>query len=112
MSHSIAPLPQHDHGDTDSFTVRAISWVLLLGLAFWPRLWFLGFWLFGPVIRDAYDGWFVPLLGLLLLPWLALSYACMWTFGADGVHGWEWAVVALGLLVDLVFWVGGRRSLQ
>ncbi len=112
MSHTFPPLPQHDHGSADDGLRRAISWVVLLGLAFWPRLWFLGFWIFGTPVRDAYNGWFVPLLGLLLLPWAALSYACMWTFGSDGVNGWEWIVVGLGLLIDAAFWVGGRRSLR
>jgi hypothetical protein len=36
----------------------------------------------------------------------------MWSLGSDGVHGVEVAVVAVSFLLDLVVWIGGRRSFQ
>jgi hypothetical protein len=35
----------------------------------------------------------------------------MWSIGSDGVLGWEWSLVAGALLLDILFWVAGRRSL-
>jgi hypothetical protein len=36
----------------------------------------------------------------------------MWSIDSDGVHGWEWGVVAFSFLLDLIVWAGGRRSLR
>ena len=66
-----------------------------------PRLAFLYAWLFTPRVTDAFAGGFwIPLLGFLLLPWTALAYVLAWS-PALGVTGIGWAVVVLGLLLDL-----------
>ena len=54
----------------------------------------------------------MPALGFLLLPWTTLLYAWMWAISSDGVNGWEWTFVAIAFLIDLWFWVAGRRSLK
>ena len=33
----------------------------------------------------------------------------MWGAGTNGVHGFEWFIVALGFLFDLGSWTEGRR---
>jgi hypothetical protein len=111
MSHSFTPLPQHQ-SERGVGTGRVVLWVVLIGVAFWPRLWIIGFWIFGRQIGDAFSGWVVPALGFLFLPWTTLLYAWMWSISSDGVNGREWIVVAIGLISDLVFWVAGRRSLH
>jgi hypothetical protein len=110
MSQSFTPLPQSKSRDTGSS--HFVVWAVLLGVAFWPRLWIIGFWIFGRQLGDAFSSWIVPALGFLVLPWTTLIYAFMWSIDSDGVHGWEWSLVAFALLVDVVFWVAGRRSLQ
>ena len=54
----------------------------------------------------------LPALGLILAPWATLLYAWMWAIGSDAVTGWEWAVVAVGLLIDLAFLDSVRRWLR
>ena len=46
------------------------------------------------------------------LPWTTLLYAWMWAVSSDGVAGWKWALVAVAFLLDMWFWVAGRRSLK
>ncbi len=77
-----------------------------------PRLALALVWIFTDFVDRAYDSFIVPFLGLLVLPWTTLIYAWMWSIDSDGVHGWEWALVGAALLVDVVFWVAGRRSLR
>ena len=74
--------------------------VLVLGVL-GPRLAFLYVWLFTPRITDAFAGnlW-LPLLGILLLPWTALAYVAAWST-TGGVTGIGWFVVALGFFLDL-----------
>jgi hypothetical protein len=107
---SFTPLPQHKSADPG--TGRVVLWVVLLGVAFWPRLWIIGFWIFGRQLGDAFSGWIVPALGFLLLPWTTLLYAFMWSVNSDGVHGWEWSLVVVAFLVDVWFWAAARRSLR
>jgi hypothetical protein len=103
-------LPQHEHADPG--TSRVVLWVVLLGAAFWPRLWIIGFWIFSRELGDAFSGWIVPALGFVFLPWTTLIYATMWSIGSDSVNGWEWGAVAVALAIDIWFWVAARRSLR
>jgi hypothetical protein len=109
MSRSFTPLPQHESRAAPN---HLVLWAVLLGVAFWPRLWIIGFWIFGRQLGDAFSAWIVPALGFVVLPWTTLLYAFMWSIDSDGVHGWEWSLVGVALLVDVVFWVAGRRSLR
>lgn len=51
----------------------------------------------------------MPFVGFFLLPWTTLAYAAMWA-SSNGVNGFEWFIVALGFLVDLGAFTGGRRQ--
>jgi len=110
MTHSFTPTPQPRREPVQES--HWVLWSVLAGVAFWPRLWILAFWIFGRQIGDAFDGWIVPALGFLLLPWTTLLYAWMWAVTSDGVTGWEWSLVSVAFLLDIWFWVAGRRSLK
>jgi hypothetical protein len=112
MTQSFSPLPQHHSERREIGTGRVLAWVILVGLAFVPRLWIVGFWIFSKTIGQAFSSWIIPALGFVILPWTTLMYAWMWSINSHGVHGWEWWVVAVSFLLDLVVWLGGRRSLQ
>jgi hypothetical protein len=114
MSSAIAPLPQHTPGGEPgmSAAARAIAWAVLLGLAFWPRLWIIGFWIFGHQLGDAFSSWIIPAIGFVILPWTTLIYAFMWGITSDVVSGWEWVAVGAAFLVDVLFWAWGRSSLR
>jgi hypothetical protein len=105
----VPPLSQHRQGP-EAGTGRIVLWLVLFNVAFWPRIWILGFWVFGSTIGDAFSAWIVPVVGFLILPWTTLLYAWMWAINSNAVTGWEWIVVAIGLLSDLFFWIVGRAS--
>ena len=66
-----------------------------------PRLALFGIFLFSDLLSDAFDSWFVPLLGFFLLPWTTLAYAVMWAASTNEVSGFEWFIVILAFLIDL-----------
>ncbi len=87
---------------------RVMGWVFFCGAMFWPRAGILAFWIFSDLLGRAYDGWIVPVLGSLLLPWTTLTYAMMWGVSSDRVAGVEWLAVAFALLLDVLTYLGWR----
>ncbi len=74
--------------------------VLVLGFL-GPRLAFLWVWLFSSRVTDAFSGNFwLPLLGLIFLPWTALAYVAAWA-PTGGVSGIGWAVIVFGFILDI-----------
>jgi hypothetical protein len=67
-----------------------------------PRFAFLGVWLFSSPNRVnlAFDGWLLPTLGLLFLPWTALAYVLCYA-PVGGVSAVGWLFVALGFVADI-----------
>ena len=76
-----------------------------------PRLVLLLLWLFDDILGRVFDGWIVPVLGFLLLPWTTLAYVAFWDWGAGNeVTGVEWFFVVLAFLFDLSSSNQGRRA--
>lgn len=75
-----------------------------------PRLALFVLWIFSDVLERAYDDWIVPVLGFFLLPWTTLAYAAFWSWGDNGVEGFEWFFVVLAFLIDLGSWAQGQRA--
>jgi len=65
--------------------------------------------IFSDLLSDAFDSWFVPVLGFFFLPWTTLAYAVMWS-SSHRVYGFEWFIVILAFLVDLGAYFGGGRA--
>ena len=85
----------------------ACLFALLSG--FFPRLGLLLVWIFTNEVDQAYDGFVLPLLGLIFLPLTTLVYALLWApFG--GVQGIEWFWVVLAFLFDVGALGGGARA--
>ena len=110
MSHYVAPPPAR-RADYASLG-QIMGWMVLLGLAFWPRLFILGLWIFDRTLRDAFDSWTIAAVGFFVLPWTTLAYGFMWGVSSDVVSGWEWIVVAVAFATDILCWVFSRRALR
>jgi hypothetical protein len=64
-----------------------------------PRLLLAGLWIFSDYVRpNAFEGWILPLLGLIFMPYLtlALTWALNTEFGFFQI-----AAVVIGVLLDL-----------
>ncbi len=79
--------------------------VLVLGFL-GPRFAFLWVWLATARVELAFSGSFwVPLLGMIFLPWTALTYVFAWAPG-QGVSALGWVCVALAFVLDLATYFG------
>jgi hypothetical protein len=89
---------------------RAVEWVIVVSLFFWPRLFILGFVIFSwELLIDAFPSWVVWAAGFVLLPWTTITYMMMWGIYSDRVYGVEWVFVGFAFLLDLFTWSTLRR---
>jgi len=104
MTQTFQQLPRPPkHLEEKKNTDGLIALTLLFVFALFPRMWILGFWIFGGQLGDAYSSWIIPAVGFFLAPWTTLLYAWMWAISSNAVTGWEWLPVAIGALLDLWF---------
>jgi uncharacterized membrane protein len=76
---------------------------------FFPRLGLLIVWIFTSEVDQAFDGFILPLLGLIFLPLTTLVYALLWA-PLGGVDGIEWFWVVLAFLFDIGALGAGARA--
>jgi hypothetical protein len=68
------------------------------------------YWIARPAKIDAaFDGFLLPLLGIIFLPFATLIYALLYTPGI-GLTGWEWFWVVVAGLFDIVQWAAGASQ--
>ena len=72
---------------------------------FGPRLGILVWWLISPVyVGAAFDSWLLMLLAWLFIPWTVLMFLIIYP---GGVVGFDWVILILGILADVVSYTGG-----
>lgn len=70
-----------------------------------PRAAIVIWWIFQPARWDmAFGSVLWPILGFFLAPWTTLAWVAV---AYNGVSGFDWVVVGLGVVVDIMFWSGG-----
>jgi hypothetical protein len=69
-----------------------------------PRVALGVMWYFGDRVDKAFEGWFVPALGLIFLPYATIMYVLLWS-QRGGVEGAEWFLVGIAGAVDVVLTV-------
>jgi hypothetical protein len=74
-----------------------------------PRLVIFLMWLFTNYLSRAFDGFLLPLLGFLFLPWTTIAWAIAQNeFG--GTSGIGLLVIVIGFLADIGVLGGGARG--
>jgi hypothetical protein len=81
--------------------------LLLLGSAF-PRIALVITWILTDRVDIAFDGWLLPLAGLIFLPYTTFFYVLAYAPIA-GVTGIGWFFVVFGFLLDLSSYAGSGR---
>ena len=72
--------------------------------AAFPRLGFLIIWAFTNWVEVAFKGsWFLPLLGVIFVPFTALMFVLV-SLPAGGISLGGWLLVGLAFLADLAHW--------
>jgi hypothetical protein len=74
-----------------------------------PRLVIFLLWLFTNYLSRAFDGFLLPLLGFLLLPWTTIAWAIAQN-EFSGANGIGLLVIVIGFLLDIGVLGGGARG--
>jgi hypothetical protein len=74
-----------------------------------PRLVIFLLWLFTNYLSRAFDGFLLPLLGFLLLPWTTIAWAIAQN-EFSGANGIGLLVIVIGVLLDIGVLGGGARG--
>ncbi len=82
--------------------------VALMGLI-GPRVAFLFAWIFTNEVDQAFDSFWMKLLGLIFLPWTALFWAIAYA-PVQEVSGFGIFLVLLGLVMDIASYTSGVYS--
>jgi hypothetical protein len=74
-----------------------------------PRLAIFVLWGFTDRMSVAFDSFWLALIGFFFLPWTTLAWAVAYA-PVDGVTGFGWFVVGLGLFVDISTHLGSAQA--
>jgi hypothetical protein len=74
-----------------------------------PRLVIFLLWLFTNYLSRAFDGFLLPLLGFLFLPWTTIAWAIAQN-EFSGANGIGLLVIVIGVLLDIGVLGGGARG--
>jgi hypothetical protein len=86
---------------------RRMGCLLALLAGFAPRVALALVWIFTNWVDRAFNGFLIPLLGLIVFPYATLFYVLAYSPVSGGVGGWGWIFVVLGFVFDIGHWVGG-----
>lgn len=81
--------------------------IVILG-AFAPRAALVILWLFTTQLTQAFDSFWLGLLGFIVLPFTTLFYAIAYQ-PVVGVDGFGWFLVAFGFILDIANWSSGAK---
>lgn len=78
--------------------------LILIGVS--PRLGIVAVWLFSDWVERAFnDGWVIPVLGIIFLPWTTALYVVGYVIG-DGAAPWGILGIFIGLFMDIALHAG------
>jgi hypothetical protein len=88
--------------------------MIILGIllaAFFPRVLLVILWLTTTLVSRAFDSFFIPLLGLIFLPFTTLAYILLFNPLTGGLTAFNWFWVLLALVIDLSsYGAGGYKA--
>ncbi len=65
-----------------------------------PRFLLVLMWIFTDSISRAFNGFLLPLLGIIFLPFTTLIYVLVYN-PIVGLSGWDWALIIIAFVIDL-----------
>ena len=71
-----------------------------------PRITIVFLWIFTDLVSEAFNGFILPLLGTIFLPFTTLAYVVFYWL-AEGDITWGWVIIFLAVFVDIGNYTSG-----
>ncbi len=75
--------------------------LLVLIVALSPRLGMLLIWLVTDWVGRTFNGWLIPVLGIIFLPWTTVLYTIGYILSGDAAAPWGILGIFIGLFLDI-----------
>lgn len=75
--------------------------LLLVLVIISPRLAMLLLWLVTDWVDRAFNGWLIPVLGIIFLPWTTVLYTVGYVLSGDAAAPWGILGIFIGLFLDV-----------
>jgi len=86
---------------------------LLIALfALGPRLGMGFLWLFTDIVERVFDGWVIPLAGIVLLPWTTFLYTLGFIWGGDVAAPWGIMGALIGVFLDVMSYASSAKPIR
>ena len=79
--------------------------LLLVLVIISPRLAMLLLWLVTDWVDRAFNGWVIPVLGIIFLPWTTILYTVGYVMSGDAAAPWGILGIFIGLFLDVALHV-------
>lgn len=86
--------------------------LLIVFLVVSPRLTMVALWLLTDWVDRVYNGWLVPVLGIVFLPWTTVLYTIGYIVSGDTAAPWGILGLIVGVFCDIMSYAGSSKPVR
>ena len=86
--------------------------LLIALVALGPRLGMGFLWLFTDIVDRVFDGWLIPLVGIVVVPWTTLLYTIGFIAGGDTAAPWGIMGAIIGVFIDVMTYASSAKPVR
>lgn len=86
--------------------------LLIALIALGPRIGMGALWLFTDLVDRTFNGWVIPLVGIVLVPWTTFLYMLGFILGGDTAVPWGIMGAIIGVFVDVMTYAGSAKPVR
>ncbi len=86
--------------------------LLVLFVALSPRLGMVAIWLLTDWEDRVFNGWLIPVLGIILLPWTTVLYTIGFVLGGDTAVPWGILGAIIGVFADIMSYASSSKPIR
>jgi len=77
-----------------------------------PRLGMVAIWLLSDWEDRVFNGWLIPLLGIIFLPWTTVLYTIGFVLGGDTAVPWGIMGAIIGVFADVMSYASSSKPIR
>lgn len=86
--------------------------LLIALIALGPRLGMGFLWLFTDLVDRVFNGWVIPLVGIVFVPWTTLLYTLGYVLGDNAAVPWGVMGAIIGVFLDVMTYASSAKPVR